>query len=65
MNVEATGTPRLMVGATDRDPALFALHSGRIGSATHHTSRGSVEIPGVHGIRPRAGGGCAYVILAA
>ena len=35
---------RLMVGSSKRDPAIFALRSGRIGGATHLASTGATQV---------------------
>eukprot|EP00904_Undaria_pinnatifida_P011237 jgi/Undpi1/7243/HiC_scaffold_22.g09716.m1 len=41
---EAVATLRLMVGSSGRDPAQYALHSGRIGGATQLAGQGIPEL---------------------
>ena len=42
--MEAVAALRLMIGSCGRDPAQYALHSGRIGGATQLTAPGVPEL---------------------
>ena len=44
IRAEAVEVLRLMVGSSGRDPAQYALHSGRIGGATQLTAQGASEL---------------------
>ena len=41
---EAVAALRLMIGSSGRDPAQYALHSGRIGGATQLAAHGVPEL---------------------
>ena len=41
---EATRALRMLVSSTGRDPMEYALHSGRIGGATHLAAQGASEL---------------------
>ena len=44
MRSEATRALRLLVSCVGREPSQYALHSGRIGSATHLAAQGASEL---------------------